>query len=59
VLDCSDEERRRRLGTNVDTAELEDALTDAARYRALGLPVVDTTGMTPQQAAGALVALIA
>ena len=34
LLDCSDEERQRRFGTNVDAAQLEDALADAARYRA-------------------------
>ena len=58
LLDCSDEERQRRFGTNVDAAQLEDALADAARYRALDLPVVDTTNMSPQAAAAALADLI-
>ena len=51
LLDCADEERRRRLFANVDAGEVEDALADAARYRDLGLPVIDTTDRTPQSVA--------
>jgi shikimate kinase len=51
LLDCSDDERRRRLLADFDAAEVEDALTDAARYRDLELPVIDTTDRTPESVA--------
>jgi broad-specificity NMP kinase len=54
VLDCADEERERRLANNGDATDVEDALADAARYRALGLQVIDTTDRTPQSVADAL-----
>jgi cytidylate kinase len=47
LLDCSDTERRRRLGSCRDSAAVEEALADACDYRVLGLSVIDTTGRTP------------
>ena len=51
LLDCEDGQRRRRLASRLQACELEDAVSDAARYRALGLPVVDSTGRTPEAVA--------
>jgi hypothetical protein len=58
LLDCSDDERRRRLAPRFDAADIDAALTDATRYRALSLPVVDTTNRTAMDVAGELAALI-
>jgi broad-specificity NMP kinase len=58
LLDCSDEERRRRLTSRLDPVELDDALADARRYRTLGLPAIETTGHTPDDAAMNLADLI-
>ncbi|WP_114560937.1 AAA family ATPase [Desertihabitans aurantiacus] len=59
VLDCTDEERRRRLRARGDSEDsVPQALADAADYRGLGLPVVDSTGRTPAEAARALVDLL-
>ncbi len=54
LLDCSDDERRARLAPREDTAQIKDALEDAANYRGLGLPALDSTGLTPRQVAGEL-----
>jgi hypothetical protein len=56
-FDCSDDERQRRLG-DLDAADVEDALADAARYRQLGLPVIDTTERTLQSVAEELARVI-
>jgi hypothetical protein len=48
LLDCADPERRRRLRGPGGPASADDAITDAAAYRELGLPVIDTTGRTRQ-----------
>jgi hypothetical protein len=48
LLDCADQERRRRLA---GSASADDAVDDAAAYRALGLPAIDTTNRIPQQVA--------
>lgn len=40
LLDCSDDERRARLGPREGTAQIELALEDAAHYRRLGLPAL-------------------
>jgi cytidylate kinase len=58
LLDCSDEQRKRRLSGR-SRAEISDAVSDGRQYRALGLPVIDTTHLTPQEAATALAELIA
>jgi broad-specificity NMP kinase len=47
LLDCSDEERRRRVGDRLTNDDIEDA----RRYRTLGLPTVDSTGRTPDDVA--------
>ena len=54
VLDCNDNERRSRLASRGDAAELEEALADAARYRALDLDVIETTGRAPSDVAAEL-----
>jgi hypothetical protein len=57
LLDCSDEDRTHRLG--VDRAEdLAQALADARDYRSLDLPVVDSTGRSPEDVGVAVAALI-
>ena len=57
LLDCSDDERTHRLG--VDRAQdLAKALSDARSYRSLGLPVVDGTGLSPEDVGVAVAALI-
>jgi hypothetical protein len=53
VLDCDADERERRLEGR--SGDLVDALEDAAAYRALRLPTIDTTGRDLAQIA-ALVA---
>jgi hypothetical protein len=40
LLDCTDQERQRRLQQDARFCDLADAIHDA---RALGLPVIDTT----------------
>jgi hypothetical protein len=58
LLDCNDTERRRRLGPRMDPNEMQEALADARRYRALGLRTIDTTGRTPHEVARALAELV-
>jgi hypothetical protein len=54
LLDCTDHERRRRLGSDARPEDIETAVTDARQYRTLGLPVIDTTSRTPAQVAADL-----
>jgi broad-specificity NMP kinase len=54
LLDCSDRERQQRLAHAGRPGDIPDAVTDAAQYRALGLPAIDTTERTPGQVAGEL-----
>ena len=54
LLDCPDQERRRRLDSDGRSGESDDASSDARQYRALGFPVIDTTGRTPSQVAAAI-----
>jgi hypothetical protein len=58
LLDCSETERRRRLGPRLEPNEIEEALADARQYRALGLPTIDTTGQTPEEVARVLAGLV-
>jgi hypothetical protein len=44
LLDCTDEERRRRLGPLAGPDRLAEGIHDAAEDRSLGLPVIDATG---------------
>jgi hypothetical protein len=54
LLDCSEQERRRRLGQHADLERLADAVQDGREYRQLGLPAIDTTGRTPTAVAAEL-----
>ena len=58
LLDCSDQERRRRLQRDARSGDLTAAVRDAQEYRSLGLPVVDTTARTPDEVAADLVRLV-
>jgi hypothetical protein len=54
LLDCSDKERRERLGQQARLVRLAEGTHDAEEYRSLGLPVVDTSGRTPAEVAADL-----
>jgi broad-specificity NMP kinase len=54
LLDCSDEERRRRLSGRGSSHDPAEAIKDARSYRSLGLPVLDTTGQNPTATAVSL-----
>lgn len=58
LLDCTDQERRRRLGQHADPEGVQDAIRDGREYRLLGLPVIDTTGRPPAAAAAELARFI-
>jgi broad-specificity NMP kinase len=60
LLDCADEELRRRLRATRDATDIDvtEALADAARYRNLDLPVIETTNRTPQAIAQELTDVI-
>jgi hypothetical protein len=54
LLDCSDDVRRQRLIARHEPDDIEEVLGDAASYRELALPVVDTTSLSPDQVAQAV-----
>ena len=54
LLDCSDEERCRRLVADGRPGDVEATITDGRHYRALDLPVIDTTSRTPFQVAAGI-----
>jgi len=54
LLDCTDQERRRRLSHQGRPESVTEAVHDAHEYRALGLPVIDTTGHSPEEVAAEL-----
>src|SRR5262245_57274106 len=58
LLDCTDDQREERLG-RLARPESAAAIADGRQYRALDLPVIDTTDRTPQEVASALADLIA
>ncbi|MEV7025133.1 AAA family ATPase [Kitasatospora sp. NPDC093558] len=58
LLDCADDERRRRLGGSADVQRLVEGVRDGREYRRLGLPVIDTTGREPAAVASDLAVLI-
>jgi diadenosine tetraphosphate (Ap4A) HIT family hydrolase len=58
LLDCADDNRRIRLAPRRNPAETEQAITDAASYRSLGLPVLDTTDLEPREVATAIARVI-
>jgi len=43
LLDCSDSIRSDRLSTSGRAADIDTAVTDAAKYRSLGLTTIDTS----------------
>ena len=51
LLDCSDDERRRRLAPRGDAVDIPDALLDAEAYRSLGLSAIDTTNLSSESVA--------
>ena len=60
LLDCSDSERTRRLTRRgEEDAAIGSALSDAAEYRSLGLETLDTTSLTAEQTAEAIVSILA
>ena len=58
LLDCADAERGERLTRRGHPAAIKGALDDAASYRSLGLPIVDSTGLEPREVARAIVTLL-
>jgi len=57
LLDCTDPERRQRLAGR-DPDAIMTAISDARQYRSLGLPVIDTTQLTPETAARELASFV-
>jgi hypothetical protein len=58
LLDCADDERRTRLAPRGNPAETEEAVVDAAWYRSLGLPALDSTDLEPREVAKAIARMI-
>jgi hypothetical protein len=58
LLDCADDERRTRLAPRRNPTQTEEAVADAASYRTLGLPVLDSTDLNPLRVATAIVNMI-
>ncbi|CBF80407.1 predicted protein [Aspergillus nidulans FGSC A4] len=59
ILDCDDRERTARLQQRGESAdEIQEAVSDAAEYRALGLRTTDGTTITPQETAQAIAGII-
>src|SRR5215471_1891015 len=58
LLDCTDDERRRRLTQVAYLDRVEDAIHAGREYPRLSLPVIDTTGLRPGAAAADLAQLI-
>jgi chloramphenicol 3-O-phosphotransferase len=56
LLDCEDDERRRRLAGRSEE-EVDGALVDARQYRRLHLPVLDTSARPVDEVARELAAL--
>jgi AAA domain len=54
LLDCADDVRRSRLVSRDDPDETAEALVDAAAYRSLGLPSIDSTDRPPADVARAI-----
>ncbi|MGJ6979154.1 VOC family protein [Aestuariimicrobium soli] len=58
LLDCDDEVRRERLVARREPYDIEEVLVDAASYRQLGLPVIDSTHLTTDEVAAALASFV-
>jgi hypothetical protein len=54
LLDCADDELRRRLSSRAQPDDIHAAVSDARQYRSFGLPAFDTTCQSPSQVAAAL-----
>lgn len=55
VLDCDDQVRAARLQRRGESKEaIQEAICDAAAYRALGLRTIDATALTPEETAQAI-----
>jgi len=54
VLDCTDTTRRLRLAARLTDAQIEDALSDAAAFRALDLPLLSSDAVTVESTAQAV-----
>jgi len=58
LVDCTDQERRRRLSQQALPQWPDEALRDAQQYRALGLPTIETTDRAPQDAARSIAQIV-
>jgi shikimate kinase len=58
LLDCTDQERLRRLGNRTKPGLAQNSIDDASEYRSLGLPIIDTTGRSPEEVAAALAGFV-
>lgn len=58
LLDCSDTVRRQRLIARAEPDDIDDVLDDAADYRDLALPLIDTTEMSPDEVAQAIARMV-
>ena len=58
LLDCADQELRRRLSRQGRPESVAEAVHDAQEYRALGLPAIDTTGHSSEEVAAELAQLV-
>ncbi|KAL5356414.1 hypothetical protein BJX96DRAFT_142782 [Aspergillus floccosus] len=59
ILDCDDRERAARLQRREQSDEdIQEAISDAAEYRALGLRTIDGTTLTPHETAQAIAGII-
>ncbi len=54
VLDSTDTTRRLRLAARLTDAQIEDALSDAAAFRALDLPLLSSDAVTVESTAQAV-----
>jgi hypothetical protein len=58
LLDCTDQERRRRFSLQAGPGMPGDAIRDAHGYRALGLRAIETAGWEPELVAQAIAQLV-
>jgi len=59
LLDCSDEMRARRLRSLYPDPDVAGVLQDASNYRRLGLPVVDSSDLSPDETASKIADFVA
>ncbi|MFC5910566.1 AAA family ATPase [Streptacidiphilus monticola] len=58
LLDCTDDERERRLAKTSNPQRRLEGVHDGRRYRQLGLPLIDTTGREPRAVASEMARFI-